>query len=580
MLTRNVCYSAYCSEAIKIAIVARTPMTRNRLEEKIAVAQKDFDDAIEAKDYKAAGPLQDTLEELKNLRQDYPSLEELKEIVKKAEEAVASAAKRRDFANAASLQNDVKNARARLQDALDELEDESVEDTNEDEDDPSNPKIEGIESRADLENELKGLHEEVDAAIAKKDFNTASKLQVKIEEREKLRSLFPSLAELEEELSKAKKSLDDAIASKNFEKAAKLDEEVAVLEKKVADEREKEMLNPSSTGSDPSSNKITGLDGEEIVFESRRSLEMEIKKHVTMQANEVSSKNFSKAQEIQAFIDRLESLRGNLPTVSELRLQISERKSEMDKAISEKRFTDAEKFDKVISDLEEKLSTELKSAPAEESAPLSGNVSISVPTKVTAMPKVLSAKTPAKTPAKALVKTPPRTPTRTPARGLFSSKRDTKVAKDNRQVAKLRPKKPLISSVGDSVLSVTQMLASKRGAASVFEFVLWNELICIGKTVIEERIFFATFFILALVLVLFHVLFQLIDLPDDRHQNGTTTNDVHEVQNRRPIVKSAFTLCFRRQSNNCNIVNHLQDQNSKNHILFVIGEKWLDEGPS
>ena len=199
-------------------------MTRNRLEEKISTAQKELDEALEAKDYKAAGPLQDTLEELTNLRQDYPTLEELKEIVKAAEEAVASAAKRRDFANAASLQNDVKNARARLQDALDELEDDSVDDSAQEEEDSSNPKIEGIECRADLEIELRGLHEQVDAAIAKKDFNTASKLQMKIEEREKLRSFFPSLDELEDELRKKKKSLDDAIASKNFESAAKLDE--------------------------------------------------------------------------------------------------------------------------------------------------------------------------------------------------------------------------------------------------------------------------------------------------------------------------------------------------------------------
>jgi len=38
---------------------------------------------------------------------------------------------------------------------------------------------------------------------------------------------------------------------------------------------------------------------------------------------------------------------------------------------------------------------------------------------------------------------------------------------DVRKVSALRPKKPLISSVGDSVLSVTQMLASKRGDASL-----------------------------------------------------------------------------------------------------------------
>ena len=162
-------------------------MTRKKLEEKIVVAQKEFDDAIESKDYKAAGPLQDTLEELTSLRKDYPTLDELKDIVQKAEEAVASAAKRRDFANAASLQLDVKNARNRLQEALDEEEDESIGDSKKDEEEPSHPAIDGIESRVDLENELRGLHEQVDAAVSKNDFQTASKLQAKIDEREKLR---------------------------------------------------------------------------------------------------------------------------------------------------------------------------------------------------------------------------------------------------------------------------------------------------------------------------------------------------------------------------------------------------------
>jgi len=54
--------------------------------------------------------------------------------------------------------------------------------------------------------------------------------------------------------------------------------------------------------------------------------------------------------------------------------------------------------------------------------------------------------------------------------GSRTSKSRAKVTEkisDTRSVEKLRPKKPLLSSVGDSVLSVTQMLASKRGSASL-----------------------------------------------------------------------------------------------------------------
>eukprot|EP00533_Pseudo-nitzschia_delicatissima_P003076 CAMPEP_0116092232 /NCGR_PEP_ID=MMETSP0327-20121206/7931_1 /TAXON_ID=44447 /ORGANISM="Pseudo-nitzschia delicatissima, Strain B596" /LENGTH=95 /DNA_ID=CAMNT_0003583641 /DNA_START=17 /DNA_END=300 /DNA_ORIENTATION=+ len=52
-------------------------------------------------------------------------------------------------------------------------------------------------------------------------------------------------------------------------------------------------------------------------------------------------------------------------------------------------------------------------------------------------------------------------------RASRSKNKGTEKTENVRTVAKLRPKKPLLSSVGDSVLSVTQMLASKRGAASL-----------------------------------------------------------------------------------------------------------------
>ena len=79
-------------------------MTRPRLEEKIAAIEKRLDIVIQRKDYKEASPIQDELENLTILRKEYPTIEELKADVCRAEEAVAGAAKRRDFANAASLQ--------------------------------------------------------------------------------------------------------------------------------------------------------------------------------------------------------------------------------------------------------------------------------------------------------------------------------------------------------------------------------------------------------------------------------------------------------------------------------------------
>ena len=392
------------------------------------------------------------------MRAEYPTIEELKDGVKKAEEAVASAAKRRDFANAASLQLELGNAKERLEEALLEEEDTSLEGTGQNEDE-CNLQIDGIDSRADLENELKDLHAQIDDAISKKNFKLASELQSKLNEREKLRQLFPTVEELEKELGNANASLEDAIASKNFESAAKWNEKISEIEKKI--EAEKQKTDSIANTSIGGSTQVTGLDGKEIMLESRRALETEIKTHVSMQANEISSKNFAKAQEIQAFIDRLESLRGSFLTASELRILISEKKEAMDMAIYEKKFADAETIDKEISSLTLKLKKETES----DHIDAIGNSGLSQNN----MPRII----PMKPVIKAKVVTKVAKPTVSVSSvGSFKSldtkkKTERKKIKDHRQVAKLRPKKPLISSVGDSVLSVTQMLATKRGSASL-----------------------------------------------------------------------------------------------------------------
>ena len=443
-------------------------MTRPRLEEKIAAIEKRLDIVIQRKDYKEASPIQDELENLTILRKEYPTIDELKADVCRAEEAVAGAAKRRDFANAASLQLEMDNAKKRLNEALNE--------DNESNEDPEqsggvealNISIDGIDSREDLESELTALHDQVEEAISKKDFQLASELQSKIDDKEKLRIFFPSVEELEDELRGAKKALEDAISCKDFGNASKLNDEISRLEQSVTDERERVLQSQTNT-SDNDYTPITGLDGTEMVFESRHSLEKEIRSNVSLQASEVSLKHFKKAQEIQALIDRMEILRSNFPTVPELRGTISTKKSAMDTAISDKRFVDAEIIDKEISILELKLNAELEiDEPNEVSFnSISSNVAVrkakyKSPTVTLAAPLKPSAISTA-----SFVKTKKSNVKVVNDNRSVGSKSRSTDGRSDRKVSSLRPKKPLISSVGDSVLSVTQMLASKRGSASL-----------------------------------------------------------------------------------------------------------------
>ena len=468
---------------------ARRPMTRSRLEAQIAKIQEDLDDAIGRKAYTEAGPLQDDLEALIGKRTELPTTEELRDAVATAELAVADAAKNRDFAAAASLQSNLKDARMRLEAAL-EAEVDSGEESNDEDsvEEEAETSIDGIESRSDLEQEIASLQSQVEAAISQKDFKKASELQIVVEEREQLRKFFPSLGELEEQLREAMQSLDEAVSQKDFSKAEKLNVEIDKLEKKVQSEREKE---ESIVKADPEQTKpsVTNIEGETITFDSRAALDKEITATQALQGDAIKNKKFKKAENLEKVIDQLMKLREDFPTIVELQKRIKEKQNEMQKAISSKNFSEAERIDNDINLLEEKLSVEKKLAP--ESEPPKTNTMISsVKQTPTLMPNISTPFKVQKENKPVIVSTPnsvlkstmknksnkpktviglPYQATLKPPRINKSKAPKTSSLEDSefRPVSKLRPKKPLVSSSDDSILSVTQMLASKRGDASL-----------------------------------------------------------------------------------------------------------------
>jgi hypothetical protein len=63
-----------------------------------------LDDAVSRKAYQECAPLQEKLDNLIKMRLELPTIDELEEAVRKAENDVAEAAARRDFKGAASYQ--------------------------------------------------------------------------------------------------------------------------------------------------------------------------------------------------------------------------------------------------------------------------------------------------------------------------------------------------------------------------------------------------------------------------------------------------------------------------------------------
>jgi hypothetical protein len=305
-----------------------------------------------------------------------------------------------------------------------------------------------------------------------------------------LRVFFPSVKELEEELQDANTKMEACIASKDFSNAEKLHDEINKLEMTIAVEMAKQAkLSPPIA---ESSLWVTDLDGNQKEFVSRYDLEEAIKENKEMQSNAISSKKFKKAESIQSIINSMENLRKCLPTVDEIEKEVIEKRAEMQKALDEKRFSDAETLDKQVTELEEKLTKEKSKLPKPAVAKAKENaMQNKIGGTVHSTPAVgARASNGAPLQPKILFKTPKVVTSKsTPSFGrndsnisditsLASSKARSvrklakKVSKldtmeELRPVSKLRPKKPLISSVDDSVLSVAQMLTSKRGDASL-----------------------------------------------------------------------------------------------------------------
>ena len=478
---------------------SKRPRTRAVLESQIAEVQKDLDDALERKAYEECAPLQEKLEALVLQRSDLPTIEELKEKLQEVEADVAAAAERRDYSAAAAGQARIDEAKMRLEQAI-AAEASAGDQVSSEEDEAAQSEsstMGGFTCRADLELAIFDVNAKIKAAIESKDFTGASSLQATLDDRERLRQYFPTIEELESLLASANQRLEDAVNTKDFSAAGKLHEEIDGLEKKLSVEKDRAAAigtKAIDSNDDSTRASFTRPSGEEIVFKSRADLEEEISDTGKLITEAVASKEFRKAEELQSFVDALEALRVKLPSIAELEAQLRENKLSMDAAINDKKFSAAEEIHLTIERLEASLAIEKSKAPVPapnekddksvRSAPVIG---ASVPRgSARSVSSVIMPKTSNIPPKSITASITSRLGVRDDVSEVSASSELGRRAKINgsarssktdlgaldeshmeRPVSKLRPKKPLISSSGDSILTVTQMLTNKRGDAAL-----------------------------------------------------------------------------------------------------------------
>ena len=502
------------SESLKQVIESRRPETRTVVECKIIEVQKKLEEALRLKAYADAAPLQDELERLLQKRNELPTIDELNYAVQKAEAAVSEAAENRDFSSAAALQAKVEDARARLAEAI-TTEDPSDSDSEMGAEKAKGKDVDskdGYKSRAELERAISGLKGEIKKAIDGKQFKKASYLQSTLDEKEKLRLLFPSVDELRTELNNAKDGLDRAVKSNDFAAAGELQEKVTALEEKLLQEKENV---DTSVESDHSCASVVMLDGNAKMFESRSQIETHVLLLNTELAEFIANKDFKKAEACQSVLDNLQELRQRFPSIAELQKSVKQKKKEIETAISEKRFADADRLNQSIVELEAKIEEDIAREPNQSPKAVAPTVAPRNTAKIplastnkfcssgSVRSEPIAHNSPTKTQTHAAtvvggrfdrssVAKPPsainpyapddvsdvtsvhshsskRPVIKTQSTNKESDKKLRPLHEDSmeRPVSKLRPKRPLISYMDDSILSVAQFLSAKRGDASL-----------------------------------------------------------------------------------------------------------------
>lgn len=429
---------------------SKRPLTRSVLDIKIAEVQSLLDDAISRKAFEECSPIQHKMEKLIRQREELPTIDEMKEIVRLAKQGVSDAAARRDFARAATAQAALDKAIKKLEDAmksegLDIVDVSSVGIVVDDR----------FQSRTDLEIAILKASKKVDDAISKKCFSKATKYQSELDEFESLRKMLPSVNEIESELYEVKAQMNGAIKDKNFKKADCLQNDVDKLEAKLEVERAKMESNFEAENANPCTPQFINENGETVTFTSRFELEKEMNRFQFLVQKSTSLRKFKEAATNQRFLDTLDELKPLLPTEQELRNNLAKIRTEMELAIQKKDFDTAEKLDKTVLSLEDKLEAERMSIPQSFDALDNTSVSAKAPPSV----------------VKAPIKAPLRNSTNagsssTSSVNKLSSCLAHPFAKST-PVSKLRPKAPMISTSDGTVLSVVQMLASKRGDAAI-----------------------------------------------------------------------------------------------------------------
>ncbi|GMH49336.1 hypothetical protein TrVE_jg1382, partial [Triparma verrucosa] len=374
------------------------------------------------------------------------SYNELKAQLDEAEASLNEAIEKKDFEGAAKIEEGIGGLR------------EVVE--------ARRPMTRGL-----LEKLIVEVQGELEDAVKNKRFADCGPLQAKLDGLLVKRDELPTIAELEAKVKAGEEEVAAKSKARDFAGAAAAQKAADVWLSKL----KRVKTDEAKVAAEMGANSVEEKKEEEEApvsgkFSSRCELEIEISTFVKEVADAVADKKFQLANEKQEELSNLEGLRSSLLSCKELKAQLNEAKGKLSKAIEAKEFADATALQETVDKLELKYSeekkievlhgkeTEVKVVPKKKSAPLkilsahSGNkgpkVGMTAVTRIAGTDKENDANNSPNLKKKELMKVKSQ-------------------IKNANPVSKLRPKKPLIGKLNDSILSVCQMMSEKRHDAAL-----------------------------------------------------------------------------------------------------------------
>lgn len=306
-------------------------------------------------------------------------------------------------------------------------------------------------TRTFLEEMIRRVQDDLKVSLEKREWEKCTTLQKQLDDLMAKREDMPTREDIQTSLHKAEDDLNRALAMKDFTRAATLQDTIDDLQKQLKDlpndENDANIITEDDNDSD---NNKHG-------FSSRTELECEISRLTKQIDTAVATKEFAKAASWQEKVVEFEKVRVLFPTVSELERSGEETSKSLERAITSKKFQEAENIQSTLNDLQQKL--DLENRKQGETFTLDVSESTSVQETFGARVACSSQRfehneiisTSSDTPLKSVVV--PKSPKNDVSKG--------------RAVYKLRPKKPIAVEPHQSVLSVARTITSGRADAAL-----------------------------------------------------------------------------------------------------------------